>query len=173
MCACSAPAMRPIPSWALPLHVACAAVAHPPFITSTSPLVAYPPFDSAASIGVQPAAEPRHVQRHNHAGHVLCAPAMRPVVPFPLTPRLRPAAALPSPCSRGHRSTSSFLTRQSASAFNQPLSLDTSSVTTMFGMFAVRTRVPCAQSGLPLQTACAAFAPRSSRLLARTLSYVM
>ena len=36
------------------------------------------------------------------------------------------------PASYGHRST-----RQQASAFNQPLSLDTSSVTTMEGMFAV------------------------------------
>jgi hypothetical protein len=36
-------------------------------------------------------------------------------------------------------------TRQRASAFNQPLSFDTSSVTTMLGMFQVRSpRVPLA-----------------------------
>ena len=42
-----------------------------PALTSLG--IARPPFDSAASVGVQPAAEPRHVQRHNHGGHALRA----------------------------------------------------------------------------------------------------
>ena len=36
-----------------------------------------------------------------------------------------------------------FGPRQQASAFNQPLSFDTSSVTTMYGMFYVRALLPC------------------------------
>ena len=78
-----------------------------------------------------------------------------PVVPFPLTP---PSSRLIAP----------LLTRQLASAFNQPLSLDTSSVTSIETMFWVRSaRVPCAQCPLELPTAHA-FTPRPSRLLART-----
>ena len=66
----------------------------------------------------------------------------------------------------------SFFTRQSASAFNQPLSLDTSSVTNMFGMFQVRfTRaLPSASTvGAFLHAVCAAAAALApSRLSART-----
>ena len=47
--------------------------------------------------------------------------------------RLAPRPALDAPLS----------TRQSASSFNQPLSLDTSSVTTMYVMFAVRSPARC------------------------------
>ena len=50
------------------------------------------------------------------------------------------ALPLPDPGLTSPRLTSPLLpTRQSASAFNQPLSLDTSSVTTMYGMFHVRS----------------------------------
>ena len=50
------------------------------------------------------------------------------------------ALPLPDPGLTSPRLTSPLLpTRQSASAFNQPLSLDTSSVTTMSGMFWVRS----------------------------------
>jgi len=62
-------------------------------------------------------------------------------------------------------------TRQAASAFNQPLSWDTSSVTTMDGMFLVRSaRAPASSLHswvLCLHPACAAAAPTPSRLPAR------
>ena len=48
----------------------------------------------------------------------------------------RPPASLAAPRLASHALLS---TRQSASAFNQPLSFDTSSVTTMYGMFTVRS----------------------------------
>ena len=57
-------------------------------------------------------------------------------------------------------------TLQSASAFNQPLSLDTSSVTEMEGMFAVRCERALASAptvGASLHAACtAAVSPRPS-----------
>ena len=50
---------------------------------------------------------------------------------------------------------SPVVTRQGASAFNQPLSLDTSSVTKMGGMFRVRPpRLPCPVSGRTLRARC-------------------
>jgi len=62
----------------------------------------------------------------------------------------------------------SLPTRQSASAFNQPLSFDTSSVTRMVYMFQVRSaRAPasCSHSWvLCLHAACAAAAPTPSRV---------
>eukprot|EP00964_Phaeocystis_antarctica_P103322 scaffold68611_cov53-Phaeocystis_antarctica.AAC.2 len=53
-------------------------LAPPPFYAlppsaHTSPRIACSPFDSAASVSVQPAAEPRHVQGHDHGQHVLRA----------------------------------------------------------------------------------------------------
>ena len=59
-------------------------------------------------------------------------------------------------------------TRQKASTFNQALSLDTSSVTTMQGMFYVRsTRVlyPTFQWKLCMHAACATATPRSPVIL--------
>ena len=47
-----------------------------------------PPFDSAGCVGVQPAAELRHLQRHNHGLHVL-----RALLPVPCPQ----SAAAPSP----------------------------------------------------------------------------
>eukprot|EP00964_Phaeocystis_antarctica_P073912 scaffold45395_cov60-Phaeocystis_antarctica.AAC.3 len=47
----------------------------------TSLRVACPPFDSAECGGVQPAAEPRHVQRHGVRRHVPRAPRACPVAP--------------------------------------------------------------------------------------------
>jgi len=65
----------------------------------------------------------------------------------------------------------SLPTRQSASAFNQPLSWDTSSVTDMRYMFQVRfARAPASSLHswvLCLHAACAAAAPTPSRLHAR------
>ena len=59
-------------------------------------------------------------------------------------------------------STRLGVTRQEAYAFNQPLSLDTSSVTKMRGMFWVRPlRVPCppCPAGSSVHAACTATAP--------------
>ena len=47
----------------------------------TSSHIACPPFDSAASVGVQPAAQLRHVQRHSHGLHVLRALCACPAPP--------------------------------------------------------------------------------------------
>jgi len=62
----------------------------------------------------------------------------------------------------------SLSSRQSASAFNQPLSLDTSSVTNMYQMFQVRSaRAPASSLHswvLCQHAACAAAAPTPSRL---------
>ena len=83
------------------------------------------------------------------------------------SPRAACAAAAPRPpASRPawHSSSYAFpLNRQSASAFNQPLSFNTSSVTTMGNMFEVRSaRAPASSlhSLTPLHAACAAAAPR-------------
>jgi len=68
-------------------------------------------------------------------------------------------------------------TRQYASAFNQPLSLDTSSVTDMSYMFTVRSARALApnslESGLPVHAACAAAAsrPPASRPAPRPASH--
>mgnify|MGYP004176786809 CR=1 FL=1 len=51
----------------------------------------------------------------------------------------RPHASRAAPLPASHARLS---TRQGASAFNQPLSFDTSSVTTMNGMFYVRSAAP-------------------------------
>ena len=84
---------------------------------------------SAGRVGVQPAAEPRHAQRRRHEVHVLRAlracPAsslhswVAPARYFTASPSL--SAIRPSPYA-------SLWSRQDASAFNQPLSFDTSSV---------------------------------------------
>jgi len=68
-------------------------------------------------------------------------------------------------------------TRQSASAFNQPLSLDTSRVTSMYEMFYVRSaRAPASSLHswvLCLHPACAAAAPTPSRVPARLSPLVL
>ena len=59
--------------------------------------------------------------------------------------------------------------RQGGSAFNQPLSFDTSSVTTMYGMFYVRSSpcpAPNLQSSPPLHAACTAAGRRPPASLA-------
>ena len=113
-----------------------------------------PPFDSAASVGVQPAAELRHVQRHNHARHV-CG-ALHATLPPPHLPTSTSTSPPRRACRlRRRRPTPSRLpahtsphiaclpsARQHASAFNQPLNFDTSSVTIMSYMFLVRTPRP-------------------------------
>jgi hypothetical protein len=114
------------------------------------PLIACPPFDSAVRDGLQPAAELRHLQRHDHELHVRGALSARALGPqalsraIPVHAACRAATtpqALPPPGSHLSPPASHALpsTRQRASAFNQPLSFDTSSVTYMGGMFWVRS----------------------------------
>ena len=70
----------------------------------------------------------------------------------------QPRAACPT-CAPSRMPSS----RQLASAFNQPLSFDTSRVTTMYGMFYVRSSLcpaPDLQSSLILHAACTAAARR-------------
>eukprot|EP00964_Phaeocystis_antarctica_P032960 scaffold18676_cov52-Phaeocystis_antarctica.AAC.3 len=123
-----------------------------------------PPFDSAGRVGVQPAAELRHLQRHDHGPHV-----QRALLPVPCPETAvepSPARCLcrgrpPPPASRPVCALRS--TRQDASAFNQPLSFDTFSVNNMDGMFWVRSSpcpAPNLQSSPPLHAACAAVARR-------------
>ena len=126
------------------------------------------PFDSAVRVGVQPAAEPRHVQRHEHAIHV--SGALRACPASSLHSWALPARCLrrcrPTPsCLAARASPSSFAslsTRQYASSFSQPLSFDTSSVTNMDSMFYVR----CARA---LHVAHAAATPRHPVSWPRTL----
>ena len=135
-------------SWALPAH--CLRRGHPTpssLPTPMLPLFLCTPLDSAGRVDVQPAAELRHLQRHNHDVHVsgalracpassihswdLPAHCLRHRVSTPHTPATWPAC-LPS-------SYAPLSTRQNAWAFNQPLSFDTSSVSTMNTMFNVRS----------------------------------
>ena len=105
-----------------------------------------PPFDSAGRVGVRPRAQLRHVQRHAHAPDVRGALRARALGPtLSVSPPVdakhvaatqRPHASRPAPLPASHARLS---TRQAASAFNQPLSFDTSKVTTMERMFAVRS----------------------------------
>ena len=97
--------------------------------------------DSAGGVSLQPAAELPHVRGHEHGQHVLgaltaCAPNLYTVACAPLAPPR--CASFRGPHLAPHRACALFLTRQYASAFNQPLSFDISSVTWMAGMFEVR-----------------------------------
>ena len=103
------------------------------------------PLDLAGHECVQPAVDVRHVQRHYHGLHV--SGALRACPCHPLTSRSHAARhlshrphALPSPGPPAALSSMpSLRTRQRVTAFNQPLSFDTSSVTTMEYMFYVRS----------------------------------
>ena len=91
------PASRPAPhsaSYALP----------PP--SHTSLRIIRPPFDSAVRVGVQPAAELRHVQRHGHELHVLRALSVCPRPPA-FSRALSPFMPLapPSPHARARRTS--------------------------------------------------------------------
>ena len=76
----SARALAPSLGRALTVHAACAAAALCPsrLPGRTSHCFVCPPFDSAASVCVQPAAGLRHVQGHNHEHHVRGAPCACP-----------------------------------------------------------------------------------------------
>ena len=114
----------------------------------TSLRIVCPPFDWAGRVGVQPVAQLRHVQRHGHGLHVLralraCPSPLslhsRALIPCMLLVRCRrPTSSRPRPTPRP-ASHALLSTRQVASAFNQPLSFDTSSVATMYRMFLVRS----------------------------------
>ena len=104
--------------------------------------VACPPFYSAGRVGVQPAAQLRHVQRHDHVPDVRGALRACPAPPTALSRAIPVHALLPpnaltplGPYLLPYRTCPPFSTRQGASAFNQPLSFDTSSVTDMNHMF--------------------------------------
>ena len=82
----------------------------------------------------------------------------------PTGPRPSSRAFRPAPRPSSH---ALLPTRQGATAFNQQLTFDTSSVTVMGGMFDVRSpRVLCAQPSnwVRVRAACAAAAPRLSSL---------
>ena len=83
-----------------PLHAACAAIARHlqppgPLLAPHRINIACPPFGSAVRVGVQPAAELRHVQRQKHAQHV--SGALLPV------PGLQSAVGPTPTCCLGHR----------------------------------------------------------------------
>ena len=142
--------IAPQPSQPGPLAVHAARALPPahalPPPAHTSLRIVRPPFDSAGRVGVQPAAELRHLQRHGHGLHVL-----RALLPVPC-PQSAVESLLHAACAAvvrrlpGRTSPRTvcppFDSRQYASAFNQPLSFDTSSVTTMAYMFYVRSS-PC------------------------------
>ena len=117
-----------------------------------APLFLCFPFLSADRVRVQPAAEPRHVQRHKHAEHVYGALRTCPasslhswVLPARCLRRRRPT---PPPASKPTCHPipyPSLSTRQGAAAFNQPLSFDTSGVTSMFMMFQVLHECPASK----------------------------
>ena len=131
-----------------PPHAACAAVARrlPPPGPHLSPH-RMPSFRlSAGRVCVQSVAELRHVQCHRHGLHVLRALLPVPSPNLQSRPSLRAACAAvarrlpPSGPSTSPRTACPLSdSRQEASVFNQPLSFDTSSVTTMSGMFYVRS----------------------------------
>jgi hypothetical protein len=79
-------------SWAIPVHASC--VPPPPYhhpgpsrlpARTSPPRIACPPLDSAARVGLQPAAELRHLQRHDHARHVPGALSARALGPLALS----------------------------------------------------------------------------------------
>eukprot|EP00964_Phaeocystis_antarctica_P060770 scaffold36265_cov43-Phaeocystis_antarctica.AAC.1 len=128
---------------------------------------------SAARVGIQPAAELRHLQRHRHAIHVcgasvarICLCTLSPICTVEASPVLcLHHGRLPPSRLSGRTSPSivcpPFDPRQGASAFNQPLSFDTSKVTNMHNMFYVRASpcpAPNLQSSPPLHAACPAIA---------------
>ena len=145
----------------------------------TSPRIVYSPVDSAESVGLQPAAELGHVQRHTHGPHVQSALRACPGLPafsraepcMPLEPPSPHFLSPPDPHPAPHRMHALLSTRQGALAFDQPLSLDTSSVTRMDHMFRVRSaRALGSQPSVGPSPACrlSHLRPTSSRLPTRT-----
>ena len=127
---------------------------------------------SAGRVGVQPAAELRHLQSHKYVsdvrGALLPVPCPESAVE-PSPARCWHRGRPPPPASRPVARPAPYtlrLTRQGAKAFNQPLSFDTSSVTDMESMFYVRSSscsAPNLQSSSPPHAACAAPSPSASQ----------
>eukprot|EP00964_Phaeocystis_antarctica_P009989 scaffold5448_cov59-Phaeocystis_antarctica.AAC.1 len=86
------------------VHAACTATPPPCALAPPTPRVALhvPRCDSAGRVGVQPAAELRHVQRHEHGLHVLRAHPAR--VPCPVSSWFL-RAPLRAPPHRPHASS--------------------------------------------------------------------
>ena len=101
---------------------------------------------------------------HVRSGRALLAPKSSWVLACTLHMRLSPARCvcrhtLPSPDPHHARLVCLPSTRQEASAFDQPLSLDTSSVTTMREMFSVRSTRDLPTLGSLFHAACATLSP--------------
>ena len=134
--------------------------------------------DSAVRFDVQPAAELRHVQRHKHEKHVFGATR----VPCTQPPQLGPPSTLLAPPPHPHppasrlacRSSSdaSLLNWQQATAFNQPLSFDTSKVTNMYGMLDVRSARALPQQAPQLGRAGTLLAPPPPHALPPPISHL-
>ena len=123
--------------------------------TNLATRIVYPSCDSAGRVDAQPAAEHRNVQGQGHELHVLGVHALRACPAYVLQPSVRSmhpctlslhtaAATLPLPPSgpllAPHRMPPFRLHgTQTAGKFDQPVAFDTSSVTTMQGMFHVRS----------------------------------
>ena len=127
------------------------------------------PLDSAERASVQPAAEFRHVQRHEHVRNVYRALRTVPsLVGSSLHAACAAAARKTSLPARMSPSQHAFLlTRQNARAFNQPLSFDTSSVTDMSDMFRVRSGRAPTSTWIPARS-WSLLAPHYSPLLAHS-----
>ena len=134
---------------ALPVYADCVATTQRPHASRAVSLFPHripAPFDSAVRVSVQPAAQLRYVQGHDHAQHVLRARSARALAPKALSRAVPVHAACVAANQRPHASRAAPLptsharlsTRQIASVFNQPLSFDTSKVTEMGYMLAVR-----------------------------------
>ena len=143
----SAPALRPTSSQALACTLHAPPPLHRPALSRPTPRQA-----SHASLSTRQGAsafnqplsfDTSEVTSMGAMFSVRSAPALRPISgqALPCThlappPLHCPALSRPTPRPASHASLS---TRQSATAFNQPLSLDTSKVTKMSGMFHVRS----------------------------------
>ena len=134
-----------------------------------------PRFNSAGGVGVQSAGEFRHVQGHNHVRHVSgvlrAYPGPHSLQSDPSRACAACATAAPRPPRLPTRIVCRLSTWQDTTAFNQPLSFDTSKVTRMSLMFYVRSArdlLPSLESAPPRACRLRRRHPSPSRLLART-----
>ena len=122
----------------------------------TSSRIACPPFDSAERSGVQPAAELRHVQGHNHGRNVLRKRARSARAPQPLAgprPARRSLRASPRPPASARAPASQPAPRSASHALQRH--------DHMYGMFYVRSS-PCPAPNLQSSPPpCTLRAPRS------------
>ena len=156
----SAPALRPTSSQALACTLHAPPPLHRPALSRPTPRQA-----SHASLSTRQGAsafnqplsfDTSEVTSMGAMFSVRSAPALRPISgrALPCThlappPLHCPSASQPAPRAASHASLS---TRQSATAFNQPLSFDTSNVISIRSMFMVRpaaSPAPNLQSGPP------------------------